>query len=40
MRIGLLRSTPRERANYRRLLISSGSKPPRPRAEDLLADRI
>src|SRR5262245_47645228 len=33
-RIGLLRSTPRERAHYRRLVISSVSEPPRPRAED------
>jgi hypothetical protein len=28
-----LRSTPRERAHYRRLLISSVSEPPRPRAD-------
>jgi hypothetical protein len=33
-RIGLLRSTPRERAHYRRLVISSVSEPPRPRTED------
>src|SRR5262249_41704229 len=33
-RIGLLRSTPRERAHSRHLVISSVSGPPRPRAED------